>query len=210
MTENETPDAETHGAAHGRTSYKRAAVLAVPAFVAIGAMGIAMAQGAMAATFAVSGTNFKVSSGELTSDALASYVEVDRSVDGKGHAVSLLSLKQAKLTDICQSTGVKTPIGRVVFRLQAGGDAGKVTADSLVIDAEDLAGDAKFGDVQIGRDASTLDAVPGTQGKPGSFGLQVKGVDVSGVKSHAWSAMGGNFKLNGLKINVGLGGKECF
>ncbi|WP_405763383.1 DUF6230 family protein [Streptomyces sp. NBC_00045] len=38
----------------------------------------------------------------------------------------------------------------------AGGPAGQVTASNLVIDGEDLDGDATFGTAQIGRDASTL------------------------------------------------------
>ncbi|MEU6736326.1 DUF6230 family protein [Streptomyces physcomitrii] len=194
----------------GRTSWRRTAALAIPGFLAVGALAVMMSEGALAANFAVSGTNFQVSSGKLTSDGLASYVDVDRSVDGTGHPVSLLALNDVKLSDICQSTRVKTPVGTVVFRLRAGGKAGEVTADKLVIDADDLSGDSRFRSAQIGRDASTLDAVPGVKGKRGSFGLQVEGVEVSGVRSRAWSAVGGNFKLNGMKINVGLGGKGCY
>ncbi|NBE56082.1 cholesterol esterase [Streptomyces sp. YC537] len=185
-------------------------MVAVPGIVSLAALGVLMAQGAMAASFAVSGSHFKVGSGRLSSSGLASYVDVDRSADGSRHPVSLLALKDVSLTDICQSTRIKTPIGTMVFRLTAGGEAGPVTADSLVIDGDDLTGDAQFGTAQIGRDASTLDAVPGVKGEPGHFGLQVKGVDVAGVKSRAWSAMGGNFKLKGMKISVGPGGKECF
>ncbi|MDI3417715.1 DUF6230 family protein [Streptomyces sp. B-S-A12] len=169
-----------------------------------------MSQGAMAASFAVSGNHFKVGSGQLSSSGLASYVDVDKSGDGKQHPVSLLALQDVSLSDICQSTQVKTPIGTMVFRLTAGGEAGPVTADRLVIDADDLTGDARFGSAQIGRDASTLDAVPDTRGEPGQFGLQVEDVNVSGVQSRAWSAMGGNFKLKGMRISVGPGGEECF
>ncbi|WP_419992623.1 DUF6230 family protein [Streptomyces boninensis] len=194
----------------GRTDFRRSAAVAVPALLAVTAMGVMMAEGAMAATFAVSGTNFKVSSGKLSSDGLASYVDVDRSADGKGHPVSLLAMNNVKLSTICQSTKVKTPVGTVVFRLQAGGDAGPVTADKLVIDADDLTGDSQFGSAQIGRDAASLNNVPGVKGKSGGFGLQVDDVNVKGVRSRAWTAMGGNFKLKGMRINLGLDGKECY
>ncbi|MDI3405226.1 DUF6230 family protein [Streptomyces cavernicola] len=194
----------------GRVVWKKAALVGAPGVAALAVLGVLMAQGAMAASFAVSGSNFKVGSGKLSSSGLASYVDVDSSGDGKKHPVSLLALQDVTLTDICQSTQVKTPIGTMVFRLTAGGDAGAVTADRLVIDADDLTGDARFGSAQIGRDASTLDAVPDAQGKPGQFGLQVQDVNVSGVQSRAWSAMGGNFKLKGLRISVGPGGEECF
>ncbi|WP_243274301.1 DUF6230 family protein [Streptomyces albus] len=178
--------------------------------VAVAALGAAMAQGALAASFAVSGTSFQVSSGKLSSSGLASHVDVDRTVDGKGHPVALLGLDQAELDSICQSARVPTPLGTAVFTLRAGGDAGKVTASKLVIDAEDLSGDARFGTAEIGRDASRLDAVPGVRGERGRFGLQAGDISVAGVKSHAWSATGGNFRLKGLKLTVGLGGEQCF
>ncbi|KOT61576.1 cholesterol esterase [Streptomyces rimosus subsp. rimosus] len=194
----------------GRTSWRKTAVTAIPAVLAVGAMASVMAEGALAASFAVSGTNFQVSSGKLTSQGLASYVHTDRDTDGKGHPVALLGLGKAVLSDICQAAEVKTPVGTVVFKLTAGGDAGQVTADNLVIDGEDLVGDARFGTAQIGRDASTLDQVPGVQGEKGKFGLQAGNIEVAGVRSHAWSATGGNFRLKGLRLDVSLGGKKCF
>ncbi len=30
------------------------------------------------------------------------------------------------------------------------------------------------------------------------------------MKSHAWSATGGNFRLNGLRVSVSLDGATCF
>ncbi len=194
----------------GRTAWKRTAVVGLPAVLAVGAMAAMMAQGVLAASFAVSGTSFQVASSKLTSDGLASYVETDRSLDGKGHPVSLLGLDQATLNDICQAAEVKTPLGTVTFKLTAGGDAGKVTASNLIIDAEDLAGDARFGTVELGRDASTLDETPGIRGEKGKFGLQAGNIEVADVKSHAWSATGGNFRLKGLKLGVSLGGDKCF
>ncbi|MFG2523225.1 DUF6230 family protein [Streptomyces sp. NPDC048527] len=173
-------------------------------------MASVMAQGALAASFAVSGTSFQVSSGNLKSQGLSSYVQTDRDVDGKGHPVALLGIGNATLSDICQAAEVKTPVGTVVFKLTAGGEAGQVTASNLVIDGEDLVGDARFGTAEIGRDASTLDAVNGVRGERGKFGLQARGIEVAGVRSHAWSATGGNFRLRGMKVDVSIGGKKCF
>ncbi|MEU8551015.1 DUF6230 family protein [Streptomyces roseoverticillatus] len=194
----------------GKTSWKKAAVVAVPALAAVAAMAVGMAEGVLASSFAVSGSAFQVSSGELSSKGLASYVHVDRSADGTGHPVVLLGIGDAALSDICQSAQVDTPLGTVVFKLTAGGRAGQVRASNLVIDSEDLVGDAAFGRVQLGRDASTLDAVPGVQGEAGQFGLQASEVSVSGVRSHARSATGGDFKLKGLSLDVNLSGKACF
>ncbi|MFB7787795.1 DUF6230 family protein [Streptomyces vinaceus] len=206
------PDAapDTPRGREGRVRWRKSAAVAVPAVLAVGAMAVVMAQGALAASFAVSGTSFQVSSSKLSSKGLASYVQTDRSVDGKGHPVALLGIGEATLTDICQSAEVGTPLGTVVFKLTAGGPAGEVTASNLVIDGEDLDGDATFGTAQIGRDASTLDRVDGVKGEPGKFGLQAGDIEVVGVKSHAWSATGGNFRLKGMRVSVGLDGEKCF
>ncbi|GHC32282.1 DUF6230 family protein [Streptomyces cinnamoneus] len=194
----------------GRTAWRKAALVALPAVAAVAAMSVAMAEGVLAASFAVSGTAFQVSSGQLTSKGLASFVDVGRSADGEGHPGALLGIGRATLSDLCQAAKVDTPLGRVVFKLTAGGDAGDVTVDHLVIHGQDLVGDARFGEVQIGRDASTLDRVAGIRGRPGRFGLQAADVSVTGVKSHAWSATGGDFRLKGLALSVNLNGKECF
>ncbi|MEU1670778.1 DUF6230 family protein [Streptomyces roseifaciens] len=194
----------------GRTAWRKAAVLAVPALAAVAVMAVGMAEGVLASSFAVSGSAFQVSSGELSSNGLASFVEVDRSADGAARPVALLGIGDATLSDICQSAQVPTPLGPVVFKLTAGGKAGAVRASNLVLDSEDLTGDASFGRVEIGRDASTLDTVPGVRGKPGQFGLQASEVSVTGVRSHARSATGGDFKLKGLALNVSLDGKACF
>ncbi|MDK9500193.1 DUF6230 family protein [Streptomyces katrae] len=197
-------------AVEGRVDWRRSALVALPAAALVGVLGVVTAQGALAASFAVSGTSFQVSSSKLSSKGLASYVHTDRSVDGKGHPVALLGIGDATLTDICQSAEVDTPLGKVVFKLTAGGPAGNVTASNLVIDGEDLDGDATFGTAQIGRDASTLDQVDGVRGEPGKFGLQAGDIEVVGVKSHAWSATGGNFRLKGMKLDVSMDGGKCF
>ncbi|MER7760114.1 DUF6230 family protein [Streptomyces sp. NPDC097619] len=198
------------GPGEGRVHWKKAACAAVPALVVAAGMALMTAQGALAASFAVSGTTFQVSSGRLTADGLSSYVTTDRSVDGRGRPAALLGLGDAVLSDICQSARIATPVGRVVFRLTAGGPAGEVTASSLIIDGEDLTGDARFGSAEIGRDASTLDRVPGIAGEAGKFGLQAGRVEVTGVRSNAWAATGGNFRLKGLRVEVGLNGRTCF
>ncbi|MFI1970668.1 cholesterol esterase [Streptomyces cinnamoneus] len=194
----------------GRTVWRKAALVALPAVAAVAAMAVAMGEGVLASSFAVSGQAFQVSSSRLTSKGLVSFVDVDRSADGRGHATALLGVGDATLTDICQAARVNTPLGTVVFSLRAGGEAGNVMVSNLVLHSEDLMGDARFGEVQLGRDASTLDQVPGVRGAPGQFGLQAASVTVSGVRSHTWSVTGGDFRLKGLRLDVGLNDRACF
>ncbi|GAA2722296.1 MULTISPECIES: DUF6230 family protein [Streptomyces] len=193
----------------GRTSWPRAALVALPALLAVAAMAVAMADGVLASSFAVSGTAFQVSAQQLRSKGLAAYVDVAPSTGG-GRPGALLGIGDARLSDICQAARVPTPVGEVVLRLRAGGSAGPVDVHDLVLHGDDLVGDARFGQVQIGRDASTLDQVPAVHGAPGQFGLQAREVSVTGVRSHAWSVTGGDFRLTGLRLDVGLNGPACF
>ncbi|MGX8904223.1 DUF6230 family protein [Streptomyces netropsis] len=194
----------------GRTAWRRALPVAMVALTLMACMAVAMAQGVMAASFAVSGTSFQISARKLTGQGLAVFPAVNRAAAGAGRPAARIGLGSATLTDLCESTRIRTPVGTVTFRLTAGGQHGPVTADDLVIDADDLTGDARFGRVEIGRDASTLDAVPAFQGERGEFGLQARGVEVSGIRTHAHSATGGNFRLNGLALGVRLGDEPCF
>ncbi|MEU7137644.1 DUF6230 family protein [Streptomyces sp. NPDC046261] len=194
----------------GRTAWRKAALVALPAVAAVAAMSVGMAEGVLASSFAVSGKAFQVSSGRLSSKGLASFVDVDRSAGGDQHPGALLAIGDARLSDLCQAARVETPVGTVVFKLKAGGRAGEIAVRNLVLHSQDLSGDAEFGDVEIGRDASTLDRVPGVRGEPGRFGLQAGDVTVTGVRSHAWSATGGDFHLKGLTLDVSLNGRACF
>ncbi len=181
----------------------------VAALVLVAAMAVAMAQGALAASFAVSGTAFQISTRKLTGKGLTVFTAVDRTADGAGRPEARIGLGSTTLEDLCESTRIKTPVGTVTFKLTAGG-GGPVTADDLVMDADDLRGDARFGRVELGRDASTLDAVPHVHGEPGESGLQATDVDVRGIRTHAHSATGGNFRLDGLSLGVRLGDHGCF
>ncbi|MDR6974262.1 hypothetical protein J2X68_000940 [Streptomyces sp. 3330] len=57
----------------GRTHWRRSALMFVPCALAVGALGIALAEGAIAASFAVSGTAFKVSASEVTAQGVSSF-----------------------------------------------------------------------------------------------------------------------------------------
>ncbi|MFD3609370.1 hypothetical protein ACFWXA_15075 [Streptomyces atroolivaceus] len=56
----------------GRTLWKGSALMFVPSVLAVGAVVIALAQGALAASFAVSGKNFKVSAEEINGSGISS------------------------------------------------------------------------------------------------------------------------------------------
>ncbi|MFI8873913.1 DUF6230 family protein [Streptomyces sp. NPDC055243] len=197
--------------AEGRTHWKRSAVMFVPGVAAVGAVVIALAQGAMAASFAVSGKNFKVSAEEITGRGISSFPSSLSSSDGKGHAVLLAGIKSGTPKGVCLSMKQKLPLVGEVSMIVRSGDGKPIKGENLVVNADALtSGGGRVTGVQAGRDASTLDEVPGIQGPKGIFGVQASGAVARDVKSTAWASNGGSLTLDKVSIELSRDGKECY
>ncbi|MFD8425462.1 DUF6230 family protein [Streptomyces sp. NPDC059466] len=211
----------------GGTRWKRFAVVMVPSVAATAAIGVALAQGALAASFSVSGQSFKVSADSLNGKGFSQYGAIDAgyTLDGKktGHPVAVSAFKSASITNMCQS--VVTPniplLGSVSLILRAGGaghDA--VQAENLYIDVEDLQANATFHGIDIGVAAGDTGADKGGKGpgmkgggeqaNPYGFAQQAESAELTDVKQTAWATTAGTFKLSGLKMSVSTGTKECY
>ncbi|MFF4225467.1 DUF6230 family protein [Streptomyces sp. L500] len=196
----------------GRVRWRKFAVLAVPGFAATAALAVALADGALAASFAVSGQEFKVGASSLTGTGFAQYGGIDRNARGKLLPVAVTTIKEAKLKDLCQSVVTTLPlIGDISLMLHAGQGAKTVEATDLFLDATQMSGDAEFENIEIGRDASTLNKGPASaQGLQDAFGQQAKSIKMTDVRQTAWATNAGRFKLAGLDLKIKLGKDECF
>ncbi|MCZ0986870.1 DUF6230 family protein [Streptomyces diastatochromogenes] len=211
----------------GGTRWKRFAVVMVPSVAATAAIGVALAQGALAASFSVSGQSFKVTAQSLHGDGFAQYGAIDQGYTMSGgktaHAVAVSAFKNATIQKMCQS--VVTPdiplLGDVTLRLEAGDSSDKdkqVQADNLYIDVEDLQADATFHGLDIGVAAKDASKGPGMKGNgeqanPFGFAQQADSVDLTDVKQTAWATTAGTFKLSGLHMSLKKGsgkGIECY
>ncbi|MEW2384940.1 DUF6230 family protein [Micromonospora sp. NPDC047707] len=195
----------------GRTRWRRFAALMVPATAVAGAIVFGMSNGAIAASFAVSGQTFKVSATELRGNGFVQYGGIAEEENGTKHPVAVSGIRDAKLYDLCQS--VKVPGAPVVLTINAGGGGKPATASELLIDMDLLEGDAEFKNINIGQDASTLTGGPkGATGEKKSFGQQSDTVVIKNLRQVARSTHAGTFNLTGLKlkVNVGADAKECF
>lgn len=196
----------------GRVRWRKFAVLAVPGFAATAALAVALAQGALAASFAVSGQEFKVSAKTLDGTGFAQYGGLDYNLrDGnkKPFPVAVTAIKNATIHSLCQSVVTKIPIvGTFTLNVAAGEDANNpVEAKDLVLDVTQLSGDADFKNIEIGRDASTLKTAQGLQDL---FGQQAEEVHIKDAKQIAWATTAARFKLSGLKLSLHKGKSECF
>ncbi|MFI9719360.1 DUF6230 family protein [Streptomyces sp. NPDC052396] len=203
--------------ARGGTRWKRFAVVMVPSVAASGAVVVAIAQGALAASFSVSGQQFKVSAGEMKGYDFVQYGALDTNSKG-AHPVAVVGLKRAEISHLCQSVVVPTPLGDISMKLRAG-DGEKVKAQNLYIDADVLRADAEFNKVDIGVSVDSTDKAKGGKGPgpapgdkyvPGSFAQQAESVTFTNAKQRAWATSAGTFNLKGLKMGINFGKNECF
>lgn len=190
----------------GGVRWRRFAAMMVPTTVVAGAVVVGMANGAIAASFAVSGQTFKVGASKLEGEGFKQYGGVVQEKDGTTHPVAVSEIQSAKLHDLCQS--VKIPNMPIVLTINAGGGGEPATASGMLIDMDSLEGDAEFKNIKIGRDATDLN----DRATPKSFGQSADSVVITGLQQVARSTSAGVFTLNGLKlkVNVGADAKECF
>ncbi|MBT2377870.1 cholesterol esterase [Streptomyces sp. CB00316] len=207
----------------GGTRWKRFALVMVPSVVATAAVGVGLAQGALAASFAVSGQSFKVRTDKLVGEDFVQYGSVAVGTDLKGkeaaHPVAVSGFSKATINNMCQS--VVTPevpfgIGSVSLQLRAGTNPeNPVVATNLYLDVAQLDTDAYFENIDIGVAAGSVGAPgiqPGTEKgvNPNGFAQRAKKATLTDVKQTAWATTAGTFKLSNLSLKLHKGVKECF
>lgn len=201
--------------ARGGTRWKRFAVVMVPSVAATAAIGVALSQGALAASFSVSGQQFKVSAEKLVGNGFIQYGAYDEQIGGKNVPVAVSAFKDAKITGMCQS--VVTPniplIGTVSLKLTAGNQT-PVSAQNLYIDVAQLDADATFKNINIGVAAGASTKGPGMNkgdhASPAGFAQEADSAVLTDVKQTAWATSAGTFKLSGLSMKLHQGVNECY
>ncbi|MFD5556688.1 DUF6230 family protein [Streptomyces sp. NPDC127068] len=201
--------------ARGGTRWKRFAVVMVPSVAASAAIGVALSQGALAASFSVSGQQFKMTANRLDGTGYVQYNAVDSGESGN-HAVSVIGLEDAVITDLCQSVVVPIGVfGDVSLKLSAGrpGDP-EVVANKLYIDTDELQANATFREIDMGVSVDDTTKGPGpSRGdryEPGSFAQQADSVVFTDLRQRARATSAGTFKLSGMAMKVQRGKHECF
>jgi len=196
----------------GRIKWRRFVAAVVPAAaLGVGIMA-GMANGAIAAQFSVSNQTFKVSADKLVGHGFTQYGGLakedgasDIDIFGKAHPVATSAMASAELYNLCNS--VRMPGLPISLVIKAGTDPkNPAVAKNLLIEMDDLQGEAEFTNIQIGRDASTLTAAGDFGGaksaQKGSFGQQADEVVITNLKQVARSTSAGTFQLSGLHLFV--------
>lgn len=194
-----TPADPAEPAPEGRVRWRRFAILFVPAMAAAAVLVALTTEGVLAASISVSGSAFEVSSSQLKGTGFEQFGGLVADSKGGQHPVAISAIKSASLANLCQSVSV----GPITLRITAGGGSTPATASNLIVDSDNLSGDATFNNIVIGQDAGTLDQVPGVTGPSGGFGQQADSVTIDNLRQNTWLTTAGSFTLPGFNLTFG-------
>jgi hypothetical protein len=209
------------GALAGRTRWRRAGLVIAPAYLVVAGLLYLAWSGAVAVSFAVSGTAFTVTATTLTSgrtdgNGMGFYQFGVGDFAGDGSRVPQVEsvIPDARLTNLCQSVTVAP----LTLRITAGDAGTPVSASNLVVDASTLSADsATFTNIAIGQDLGqfTSPALTAPTGRgsgpnvqtgnvpPGTFGQTAQAVTITGLRQVANGTSASSFTLPHLSLAFG-------
>ena len=191
--------------ARGRVNWRRFAIIMLPSLLAVVALVMMTAQSVLAVSFSISGTPFTVTAKQLKGQGFEQFGVLDHSVLKvlPGHTDQIVltanAMRSATLSDMCQEVS----LGAFTLKITAGTGSKPVSATNLIVDADQLSGDASFSNISIGQDASTLNEVPGVKGPPGVFAQQADSVTINNLRQHAYATTAGTFTLPNFSLSFG-------
>ncbi|HCS60031.1 MAG TPA: cholesterol esterase [Microbacterium sp.] len=186
----------------------RVTLAAVPVGIVACVLLGGVAQGAVPVSFAVSGSQFQIGASQLDGTGFSQYAGIATDSEGGEHTVAIANIKDATLTDLCQSVISETPLGTVGVLIKAGGGDNPATATDLQIGMTGLKGDATFGNIRIGVDASTVQTE--AKGSAGDFAQDSDTISITNLQQTAWSTQAAVFTLNGMSLELTDGSQGCF
>jgi Family of unknown function (DUF6230) len=198
---------QTAPAGFGRVRWRRFAITLVPATAMVVLLLMLTTQSVLAVSISISGRPFTVTARLLNGKGFEQFGVRSHSVinDLPGHTNQIVlaatAIRSATISHLCQRVNV---LG-VPMVITAGTGTTPVAATNLVVYADRFSGNASFKHLTLGRDASTLNTVPGVQGPTGGFSLSATKVTISDLRQHAFATTAGSFTLPGFSLRFGGG-----
>lgn len=194
----------------GRTRWLHFTVILGAALSAAAVLVFGLSQGAFAASFAVSGTSFKISADKLKGTGFVQFGGVDQGA-GTAHPVAVSAFRTVVLDNFCQSATLHDlpVVGDVTLRMTSAGPDG-MSPENIVLGVEFLSGDLTMVNPQIGVDAAHVSkGPPDVTGAPGGFAQQADQATIVMPGEVAWSVGAHTLRLRNLELTLHRGSGEC-
>jgi hypothetical protein len=174
------------------------------------------ATGVLAANFSISGMPFVVAATELNGQGFEQFATLDTTEEGNpnladegGQKVLIVSaINTATLTNLCQSVS----LGGAYLKITAGDNGTPVSAKALVVDSDQINGNADFTNIEVGGDAGQFDKVknPNTgqqvTGPDYVFGQQADAVVIKDLWQNNYATTAAKFTLPHLRMSFSTTG----
>ena len=187
----------------GRVRWPRFTFILAPAIFLAILLLILTAQSVLAVSLNISGRPFTVTAQVLHGRGFEQFGILDHSairLPGEHRSpLAATAMRSATISHLCQSVNV----GGVAMIITAGNGSTPVSATDLVVYADRFSGNASFRHLTLGRDASTLHAVPGLHGPTGAFSLAATHVTITNLRQHAFATIASTFTLPGFRLRFG-------
>ncbi|GAA0580800.1 hypothetical protein GCM10010172_77130 [Paractinoplanes ferrugineus] len=184
--------------------------------VAAGGLIALTATGVLAANFSISGMPFVVVADELNGQGFEQFATLDTTrednpnlADEGGQKVLIVSaINTATLTNLCQSVS----LGGAYLKITAGDAGTPVSAKALVVDSDQINGNADFTNIEVGGDAGLFDKVknPNTgqqvTGPDYVFGQQADAVQIKNLRQNNYATTAAKFTLPHLRMSFSADG----
>ncbi|GAA3909433.1 DUF6230 family protein [Streptomyces lannensis] len=202
----------------GRTSWRRFGAILVPSLAAAAALGIGMAQGALAASFLISGQRFQLSADILSGRGVSIYPMVDVTRKGALVPVVVLGFRHAQINRLCLSVVIPIPVLGPYTLVVTGGTGRPVEAANLFIDATSVAAaQANTKNIDIGVAAGAVTKGPinpkdrnSRWFDPNVFAQQAQSVVLKNVRVISVATSAGTLNVPNFRMRVEQGNNPCF
>lgn len=204
----------------GRTRWGRFTAVSAVSGVAIAALGVALAQGLLAASFNVNNKAFQIQSAGLEGSGFGAIMDsvTKDNADGTtaGQAVARAGFQTAKLNGLCAAVHQNVLGLPFTLRISAGNPTDSVTditANDLILDGESVKANATMSGLALGKSAD--DVKMGTSaeslgGTAGNFGLQAGTANLNGLDAKAFgTTIAGSIGLSNLALGIETGSNNC-
>ncbi|HEX2319723.1 MAG TPA: DUF6230 family protein [Streptosporangiaceae bacterium] len=186
----------------GRVRWRRFTFILAPAIFLVFLLLMLTAQSVLAVSLNISGRPFTVTAQVLHGRGFEQFGILDHSfvtLPGHRSPLAATAMRSATISHLCQAVNV----GGVSMIITAGNGSTPVSATNLVVFADRFSGNASFTHLMLGRDASTLHAVPGLHGPVGAFSLAANTVTITHLRQHAFATVASTFTLPGFRLRFG-------
>lgn len=187
-------------AASGGTRWLRFGLTLGASAAVSGVLVVGMAQGAIAASFAASGTAFKVNAESLDGKGLIMYGSEVKSSAGAKQAATM-GIKSGKIDSFC--TGLTVTELPLLGKVTIGLESPEIEGENLVLDVGKVdAGTLSLSEARMGLDASN---VGGVKGSSGLDAAKVRAEDLTG---DTWSLSAGTMTAHEMTLSADVGDED--